>query len=186
MHATQKTALTAQIFSSELAFPLLSSLPPTALQMAQLVCKAWFVAVEKIQRDRFCGLLIAHVDRDDKQNVINYQQTHNENCLHHIAVLNLSSCDLEHLPFHMKLLQRLIKLELVNNALRDLPEWFSTLSNLRILHLEGNLFDKVPKVLSKMPWITQLYLYHNPLRELPMFLDEKALKSYPPGAYWVD
>lgn len=186
MHVTHKTALAMQIFPPELAFPMLLSCPPSALKIAQLVCKAWLVAVEKIERDRFCELLLAHVDQDDKQTVINYQKAPSENWLHKIVVLNLSSCDLKHLPSDIKLLQHLIKLELVNNSLKDLPEWFCTLRKLRILNLQGNLFDKVPNILSKMPWITQLYLYHNPLCELPMFLDEKALKSYPLHAHWVD
>lgn len=143
--------------------------------------------------DRLCEFLMIHVEEvvqyhmnaNIKKNMIKYQKTRDKKYFDKIYRLDLSGCKLDKLPGEISLLQNLISLDLVHNNLEELPVEFSSMTRLRILNLSGNKFKTVPVVISKMS-IRQLYLYANPLKELPMFLDGINLVSIPYGAYWID
>jgi len=103
--------------------------------------------------------------------------------LQNLVTLDMSFCKLDEIPCEISLLKKLILLDLNSNELTNLPGELSNMVGLKILQLECNEFQKVPIVLGKMK-LSQLYLYGNPLRELPVFLGNE-LKSQPHGAYWV-
>ncbi|GCC22977.1 leucine-rich repeat-containing protein 10B isoform X1 [Chiloscyllium punctatum] len=59
------------------------------------------------------------------------------------------------------------KLYISNNKLRELPNEFEQLVNLKILALDFNKFEDVPKVICNMQNLTRLYLGSNRLMTIP-------------------
>ncbi|XP_055505518.1 leucine-rich repeat-containing protein 10B isoform X1 [Leucoraja erinacea] len=59
------------------------------------------------------------------------------------------------------------KLYISNNRLRELPDEFEQLVNLKILALDFNKFEDVPKVVCNMQNLTRLYLGSNRLMTIP-------------------
>ncbi|XP_067902959.1 leucine-rich repeat-containing protein 10B [Heterodontus francisci] len=59
------------------------------------------------------------------------------------------------------------KLYISNNKLRELPNEFEQLVNLKILALDFNKFEDVPKVVCNMQNLTRLYLGSNRLMTIP-------------------
>ena len=61
----------------------------------------------------------------------------------------------------------LIKLDLHNNKLEDLPIGFDKLTNLQHLNLSSNKFKAFPQIICKLIKIETLYLRKNKIKELP-------------------
>ena len=83
--------------------------------------------------------------------------------------LNLSDCKKINLPADSDLWKRLSslkKLDLNNNALRDLPAEMGALSSLEILFLSDNSLESVPIVIGKLKSLRVLSLRSNLIQEL--------------------
>uniref|UniRef100_H3AI40 Leucine rich repeat containing 10B n=2 Tax=Latimeria chalumnae TaxID=7897 RepID=H3AI40_LATCH len=82
-------------------------------------------------------------------------------------MLDLSYKKIKRLPVQLCSFTHLEKLYISNNRIRELPDEFAELVNLRILALDFNKFEEVPRVVCQMDNLTRLYLGSNRLMTIP-------------------
>ncbi|KAJ1178269.1 hypothetical protein NDU88_003516 [Pleurodeles waltl] len=87
--------------------------------------------------------------------------------------LELSGRRLKTLPVSVcALAERLHKLYISSNGLRELPDELNLLENLRILALDFNKLEEVPEALCHLPRLSRLYLGGNRLQDLPPYFEQ--------------
>lgn len=84
--------------------------------------------------------------------------------------LDLSKSRLRELPPTIRRLPHLEKLNLSENQLERLPEWFVEFRSLKQLDLSQNRLRTVPEAIAELIGLENLRITHNQLTELPEFL----------------
>ncbi|XP_043914920.1 leucine-rich repeat-containing protein 10B [Protopterus annectens] len=82
-------------------------------------------------------------------------------------ILDLSYKKMKVMPAEFCCFSQLEKLYISNNHIRELPDEFAELTNLRILALDFNKFEEVPKVVCQLENLTRLYMGNNRLMTIP-------------------
>jgi internalin A len=96
--------------------------------------------------------------------------------------LNLSNQALTELPESITQLSQLQSLMLDGNRLTTLPESLARLSQLQLLSLINNRLTMLPEALQKLPKLEELYLHGNEALGLPMEVLGSPSKSVKPSA----
>ena len=79
--------------------------------------------------------------------------------------MDLSSCELKHLPESFGNLKSLRYLDLYNNKLTDLPDTFGSLEFLEFLNLEDNNIRYLPNSLGELSHLKNINVSKNPLQK---------------------
>jgi hypothetical protein len=89
------------------------------------------------------------------------------------------SCELTEVPEDiLKYAPDVELLDLSNNQLHELPEWFARLRSLKVLFLSSNRFSHLPKVLRRISSLKMLGIRSNQIEEI-------AEDSLPPALAWL-
>jgi Leucine-rich repeat (LRR) protein len=112
-----------------------------------------------------------------------------------LEYISLGCNEFEELPKGISGLKKLVSMDLSNNNLKTLPDYFETsFNNLRELRLRNCKFDSIPEVITKIPTLNTIDIGKNNVKEIPMekglsrlkslkhlFLYECGLASFPEG-----
>ena len=85
----------------------------------------------------------------------------------HLVRLDLSDFKLREVPESLGELMWLEQLDLSYNQLKSIPEWLGSLTRLKRLFLNDNQLESIPESLGNLTQLTWLRLTHNQLESIP-------------------
>jgi ribulose bisphosphate carboxylase small subunit len=85
----------------------------------------------------------------------------------HLRALNFEGNRLIEIPIGLKNAKELIVSTFANNQIRDVPDWFGSLTSLNVLSFRKNQLCTLPHSMQKIKSLMQLVLAHNEFREIP-------------------
>lgn len=92
-----------------------------------------------------------------------------------LKTLDISNNEISCLPTRFEsFFEHIKEINLSNNSLTNIPDWFQKLENLIHLNLTGNKITKVSKIFSKMTGLSYLGLSNNPIKKIPINAFESA------------
>jgi Leucine-rich repeat (LRR) protein len=87
--------------------------------------------------------------------------------LSNLRKLEISACQLKHIPSEIGTLPHLEQLALPNNNLQEIPQSLTALKQLKLLDLSGNEFQQLPDFIGIISSLETLILSDNQLQEIP-------------------